>query len=205
MTLRQYWQLTPAEQQQWRDRKAPSLMTSSQVYTSAAIVRSYSDLHRFSGWPRCYGWLELNRRLGTCCRSKSLLWLKWLVTALPLIGCAKAGTAPERFSSEFIEQTKQLFSPVVSSNESESSGEDNGESYVENNGKNNGNLSKEYRSPTAPTILRDDRPLWRVALHHQHVTKSDVLATRTRRWRSESRMNKPSGLMDWEALTEFCS
>ncbi len=30
-----------------------------------------------------------------------------------------------------------------------------------------------------------------------------VLILRTRRWRSESRMNKPSGLMDWEALTEF--
>ncbi|WP_295890826.1 alkaline phosphatase D family protein [uncultured Vibrio sp.] len=30
-----------------------------------------------------------------------------------------------------------------------------------------------------------------------------VLDTRTRRWRSESKMNKPSGLMDWEALTEL--
>lgn len=31
----------------------------------------------------------------------------------------------------------------------------------------------------------------------------EVLDTRTRRWRSESSMNKPSGLMDWEALCEF--
>ncbi|WP_028863013.1 alkaline phosphatase D family protein [Psychromonas aquimarina] len=30
-----------------------------------------------------------------------------------------------------------------------------------------------------------------------------VLDTRTRRWRSESNLNKPSGLMDWEALTEM--
>lgn len=30
-----------------------------------------------------------------------------------------------------------------------------------------------------------------------------VLDTRTRRWRSESSLNKPSGLMDWEALCEF--
>lgn len=30
-----------------------------------------------------------------------------------------------------------------------------------------------------------------------------VLDTRTRRWRSESRMNRPSGLMDWEALMDF--
>ena len=30
-----------------------------------------------------------------------------------------------------------------------------------------------------------------------------VLDTRTQRWRSESNANKPSGLMDWEALTEM--
>lgn len=30
-----------------------------------------------------------------------------------------------------------------------------------------------------------------------------VLDTRTRRWRSEVRPSQPSGLMDWEALTEF--
>lgn len=30
-----------------------------------------------------------------------------------------------------------------------------------------------------------------------------VLDTRTHRWRSESSLNKPSGLMDWEALCEF--
>lgn len=30
-----------------------------------------------------------------------------------------------------------------------------------------------------------------------------VLDTRTRRWRSEGRLSKPSGLMDWEALCEF--
>lgn len=31
----------------------------------------------------------------------------------------------------------------------------------------------------------------------------EVLDTRTRRWRSESSMKKPSGLMDWEALCDF--
>ena len=30
-----------------------------------------------------------------------------------------------------------------------------------------------------------------------------VLDTRTRRWRSERNLNRPSGLMDWEALTDF--
>jgi len=31
----------------------------------------------------------------------------------------------------------------------------------------------------------------------------EVLDTRTQRWRSESDLNKPSGLMDWEALCDF--
>ena len=35
------------------------------------------------------------------------------------------------------------------------------------------------------------------------VPKVVVLDTRTRRWRSESHANRPSGLMDWEALIEL--
>lgn len=35
------------------------------------------------------------------------------------------------------------------------------------------------------------------------VPKILVLDTRTQRWRSESNANKPSGLMDWETLTDF--
>ncbi|WP_087019004.1 alkaline phosphatase D family protein [Thaumasiovibrio subtropicus] len=35
------------------------------------------------------------------------------------------------------------------------------------------------------------------------MPKVVVLDTRTRRWHSESNLNKPSGLMDWEALVEF--
>lgn len=42
---------------------------------------------------------------------------------------------------------------------------------------------------------------WHYTVNSQ--PKVVVLDTRTRRWRSESRMNKPSGLMDWEALIEF--
>ncbi|UTM59261.1 alkaline phosphatase family protein [Photobacterium sp. CCB-ST2H9] len=41
--------------------------------------------------------------------------------------------------------------------------------------------------------------------HYEIATQPKILVldTRTRRWRSESKMNKPSGLMDWEALTEM--
>ncbi|WP_064609445.1 hypothetical protein [Photobacterium sp. J15] len=42
---------------------------------------------------------------------------------------------------------------------------------------------------------------WHYAI--ETTPKMLVLDTRTRRWRSESKMNKPSGLMDWEALTEL--
>jgi hypothetical protein len=35
------------------------------------------------------------------------------------------------------------------------------------------------------------------------LPKIVVLDTRTQRWRSESKVNKPSGLMDWEALSEL--
>lgn len=47
-----------------------------------------------------------------------------------------------------------------------------------------------------------------LAFHHWHFSlettpKIIVLDTRTQRWRSESSSNKPSGLMDWEALSEL--
>ncbi|MCL1094022.1 alkaline phosphatase D family protein [Shewanella kaireitica] len=42
---------------------------------------------------------------------------------------------------------------------------------------------------------------WHYSL--QTSPKIIVLDTRTRRWRSESNLGKPSGLMDWEALMEF--
>lgn len=41
---------------------------------------------------------------------------------------------------------------------------------------------------------------------HYHLNtepKTVVLDTRTQRWRSESNANKPSGLMDWESLSEL--
>ncbi len=42
---------------------------------------------------------------------------------------------------------------------------------------------------------------WHYSL--QTLPKMLVLDTRTQRWRSESRANKPSGLMDWESLSEL--
>lgn len=58
------------------------------------------------------------------------------------------------------------------------------------------------------TQAQDDLIQYLYSFEQWHYTinsspKVVVLDTRTRRWRSESRMNKPSGLMDWEALIEF--
>lgn len=63
-----------------------------------------------------------------------------------------------------------------------------------------------FKSPTAEH--QDDFIQYLYTFEKWHYTihtspKVVVLDTRTRRWRSESRMNKPSGLMDWEAMIEF--
>ncbi|MBA5761668.1 alkaline phosphatase family protein [Vibrio sp. 404] len=62
--------------------------------------------------------------------------------------------------------------------------------------------------PKQSTQAHDDLIQYLYSFENWHYTihsspKVVVLDTRTRRWRSESRMNKPSGLMDWEALIEF--
>lgn len=50
--------------------------------------------------------------------------------------------------------------------------------------------------------LIDDLMLWDQWHYHLETSpKVIVLDTRTQRWRSESNANKPSGLMDWEALS----
>ncbi|NVD06886.1 alkaline phosphatase family protein [Vibrio sp. JPW-9-11-11] len=62
---------------------------------------------------------------------------------------------------------------------------------------------------TAPDSNNHDHlidHLYRFEQWHYTIERSPkvvVLDTRTRRWRSESRMNKPSGLMDWEAMVEL--
>ncbi len=60
-------------------------------------------------------------------------------------------------------------------------------------------LTSEYQDDFIQYLYRFED--WHYTIHTS--PKVVVLDTRTRRWRSESRMNKPSGLMDWEALIEF--
>ncbi|PMH28030.1 hypothetical protein BCU71_05550 [Vibrio lentus] len=195
-------QLTPAEQQQWRDENViiddfvAGLPQVQRLFAHIPTYMIFDDHDVTDDWNLTVGWEHAvdQNRFATQVIGNGLV-AYWM--------CQGWGNAPEKFSSEFIEQTKQLFSPVISNNESESSGEDNDESYVENNGKNNGNLSKNIDPQQHQQYLEmiDRFEEWHYTINTS--PKVIVLDTRTRRWRSESRMNKPSGLMDWEALTEF--
>lgn len=195
-------QLTPAEQQQWRDESViiddfvAGLPQVQRLFAHIPTYMIFDDHDVTDDWNLTVGWEHAvdQNRFATQVIGNGLV-AYWM--------CQGWGNAPEKFSSEFIEQTKQLFSPVVSNNESESSVEDNGESNSESNGKINGVLSKNIDPQQHQQYLEmiDRFEEWHYTINTS--PKVIVLDTRTRRWRSESRMNKPSGLMDWEALTEF--
>ncbi|PMG49054.1 hypothetical protein BCU90_00080 [Vibrio lentus] len=195
-------QLTPAEQQQWRDESViiddfvAGLPQVQRLFAHIPTYMIFDDHDVTDDWNLTVGWEHAvdQNRFATQVIGNGLA-AYWM--------CQGWGNAPEKFSSEFIEQTKQLFSPVVSNNESESRGEDNGERNSESNGKNNGVLSKNIDPQQHQQYLEmiDRFEEWHYTINTS--PKVIVLDTRTRRWRSESRMNKPSGLMDWEALTEF--
>ncbi len=199
-------QLTPAEQQQWRDESViiddfvAGLPQVQRLFAHIPTYMIFDDHDVTDDWNLTVGWEHAvdQNRFATQVIGNGLA-AYWM--------CQGWGNAPEKFSSEFIEQTKQLFSPVISSNESESSvennGESNSESYVEKNRKNHGDLSKNIDPQKHQQYLEmiDRFEEWHYTINTS--PKVIVLDTRTRRWRSESRMNKPSGLMDWEALTEF--
>ncbi|PML57765.1 hypothetical protein [Vibrio lentus] len=199
-------QLTPAEQQQWRDESViiddfvAGLPQVQRLFAHIPTYMIFDDHDVTDDWNLTVGWEHAvdQNRFATQVIGNGLA-AYWM--------CQGWGNAPEKFSSEFIEQTKQLFSPVISSNESESSvennDESNSESYVEKNGKNHGDLRKNIVPQQHQQYLEmlDRFEEWHYTINTS--PKVIVLDTRTRRWRSESRMNKPSGLMDWEALTEF--
>ncbi|MCC4817416.1 hypothetical protein BCU85_17530 [Vibrio lentus] len=191
-------QLTPAEQQQWRDESiiiddfVAGLPQVQRLFAHIPTYMIFDDHDVTDDWNLTVGWEHAvdQNRFATQVIGNGLA-AYWM--------CQGWGNAPEKFSSEFIEQTKQLFSPVISSNESESSGEDNGERNSESNGDLSENIDPQQHQQYLEMIDRFEE--WHYTINTS--PKVIVLDTRTRRWRSESRMNKPSGLMDWEALTEF--
>ncbi|TKF53237.1 alkaline phosphatase family protein [Vibrio lentus] len=191
-------QLTPAEQQQWRDESiiiddfVAGLPQVQRLFAHIPTYMIFDDHDVTDDWNLTVGWEHAvdQNRFATQVIGNGLA-AYWMFQGW--------GNAPEKFSSEFIEQTKQLFSPVISSNESESRGEDNGERNSESNGVLSKNIDPQQHQQYLEMIDRFEE--WHYTINTS--PKVIVLDTRTRRWRSESRMNKPSGLMDWEALTEF--
>ncbi|MFS1861597.1 alkaline phosphatase D family protein [Vibrio lentus] len=183
-------QLTPAEQQQWRDESViiddfvAGLPQVQRLFAHIPTYMIFDDHDVTDDWNLTVGWEHAvdQNRFATQVIGNGLA-AYWM--------CQGWGNAPEKFSSEFIEQTKQLFSPVVSNNESES--------RVESNGDLSKNIDPQQHQQYLEMIDRFEE--WHYTINTS--PKVIVLDTRTRRWRSESRMNKPSGLMDWEALTEF--
>ncbi|UPR56339.1 alkaline phosphatase family protein [Vibrio sp. ED004] len=183
-------QLTPAEQQQWRDESViiddfvAGLPQVQRLFAHIPTYMIFDDHDVTDDWNLTVGWehaVDQNRFATQVIGNGLAAYLM----------CQGWGNAPEKFSSEFIEQTKQLFSPVISSNESES--------RVESNGDLSKNIDPQQHQQYLEMIDRFEE--WHYTINTS--PKVIVLDTRTRRWRSESRMNKPSGLMDWEALTEF--
>jgi len=90
--------------------------------------------------------------------------------------CQGWGNAPEKFSHAFLTKVKRFL-----------------------NERNLSELSLDAHDDLILHLYRFEG--WHYTIHTS--PKVVVLDTRTRRWRSESRMNKPSGLLDWEAMTEF--
>ena len=179
--------LTPLEQQQWRDETEvinDFIAGLPQVQRLLAHIPTYmifDDHDVTDDWNLTVGWEQavLQNQLATQVIGNGLASY-WL--------CQGWGNAPEKFNDVFIEHAKSVFE-IQSSQEAKSL----------------------QPMPLQPKI---DEQAHRAFVDYLsrfedwHYTidlspKVIVLDTRTRRWRSESRMNKPSGLMDWEALIEF--
>jgi hypothetical protein len=89
--------------------------------------------------------------------------------------CQAWGNQPERFG-ELLAQARQLLDTAADGWLDCAAQNDYIDSLLKLDGWG-------YQLPTEPPLL--------------------VLDTRTRRWRSERNLSRPSGLMDWEALSEF--
>jgi len=174
--------LTPLEQQQWRDETEvinDFIAGLPQVQRLLAHIPTYmifDDHDVTDDWNLTVGWEQavLQNQLATQVIGNGLASY-WL--------CQGWGNAPEKFNDVFIEHAKSVFE-VRSTNETEN---------------DHPMISEQAHQAFVEYLSRFEDWHYTIDLSPKVI----VLDTRTRRWRSESRMNKPSGLMDWEALIEF--
>lgn len=181
-------QLTPTEQQQWRDESViiddfiAGLPQVQRLFAHIPTYMIFDDHDVTDDWNLTVGWEHAvdQNQFATQIIGNGLA-AYWM--------CQGWGNKPESFNEEFIEQAKQIFVHQTHNDAGDTTPSTYSTGYIEPN-KHQAFIEMlsrfeewHYTIDTSPKVI--------------------VLDTRTRRWRSESRMNKPSGLMDWEALIEF--
>lgn len=105
------------------------------------------------------------------------------------------GNNPQRFPDSLIEQCRSSLSYLYDQ-------ENDFTAKESNDGRADKNLAGVELNPQdafIQTLLQWEQ--WHYSIPAS--PKVFVLDTRTRRWRSETSLSRPSGLMDWEALTEL--
>ncbi|WP_210472929.1 alkaline phosphatase family protein [Vibrio crassostreae] len=186
-------QLTPAEQQQWRDESViiddfiAGLPQVQRLFAHIPTYMIFDDHDVTDDWNLTVGWeyaVDQNQ-FATQVIGNGLA-AYWM--------CQGWGNKPESFDEAFIEQAKQLFvdHPRITEQTHNEAGNPATTHSV-------GNIEPDKHQAFIEMLNRFEE--WHYTIDTS--PKVIVLDTRTRRWRSESRMNKPSGLMDWEALIEF--
>ncbi|CAK2835648.1 Alkaline phosphatase family protein [Vibrio crassostreae] len=186
-------QLTPAEQQQWRDENViiddfvAGLPQVQRLFAHIPTYMIFDDHDVTDDWNLTVGWEHAvdQNRFATQVIGNGLV-AYWM--------CQGWGNKPESFDEAFIEQAKQLFvdHPRITEQTHNEAGNPATTHSV-------GNIEPDKHQAFIEMLNRFEE--WHYTIDTS--PKVIVLDTRTRRWRSESRMNKPSGLMDWEALIEF--
>ncbi|MEZ9153075.1 MULTISPECIES: hypothetical protein [Vibrio] len=180
-------QLTPTEQQQWRDESVimddfiAGLPQVQRLFAHIPTYMIFDDHDVTDDWNLTVGWEHAvdQNQFATQVIGNGLA-AYWM--------CQGWGNKPESFDETFIDQAKQLFVH-----------KDHNETVDANSTHPVSNIEPDKHQAFIEMLSRFEG--WHYTIDSS--PKVIVLDTRTRRWRSESRMNKPSGLMDWEALIEF--
>ncbi|MEG3693761.1 alkaline phosphatase family protein [Vibrio coralliirubri] len=192
-------QLTPTEQQQWRDESVimddfiAGLPQVQRLFAHIPTYMIFDDHDVTDDWNLTVGWEHAvdQNQFATQVIGNGLA-AYWM--------CQGWGNKPESFDETFIEQAKQLFvdQPLIAKQPriSKQTHNEAGDSVTTHS---IGNIEPDKHQAFIEMLSRFEE--WHYTIDTS--PKVIVLDTRTRRWRSESRMNKPSGLMDWEALIEF--
>ncbi|WP_060981762.1 alkaline phosphatase D family protein [Vibrio splendidus] len=186
-------QLTPTEQQQWRDESViiddfiAGLPQVQRLFAHIPTYMIFDDHDVTDDWNLTVGWehaVDQNQFASQVIGNGLAAY--WM--------CQGWGNKPESFNEAFIEQAKQLFTVQV-----RAITETHNEACDTATTHSSSRIEPDKHQAFIEVLNRFEE--WHYTIDTS--PKVIVLDTRTRRWRSESRMNKPSGLMDWEALIEF--